>query len=157
MTKIFSGFVEITADEKNRYRFPAKFKDAYVVDEELTEVYMFKDLQQNCITIYPKAEGDKILAKLKTQLGILNNKLTPVIEYFATNMDLSKVDSQGRFTLSSEQLNGLKLGKEVVMTGMINKLQLWSKEEYQKHQAEQAAVIVSPEVAESINNLFVGI
>jgi MraZ protein len=157
MAKIFSGFVEITADEKNRYRFPAKFKDAYIVDEELTEVYMFKDLQQNCITIYPKAEGDKILAKLKTQLGILNNSLTPVIEYFATNMDLSKVDSQGRFTLSSEQLNGLKLGKEVVMTGMINKLQLWSKEEYQKHQAEQAAVIVSPEVAESINNLFVGI
>ena len=157
MAKIFSGFVEITADEKNRYRFPAKFKDAYIVDEELTEVYMFKDLQQNCITIYPKAEGDKILAKLKTQLGILNNSLTPVIEYFATNMDLSKVDSQGRFTLSSEQLNGLKLGKEVIMTGMINKLQLWSKEEYQKHQAEQAAVIVSPEVAESINNLFVGI
>lgn len=134
MKYFFSGSVEATADDKNRFRFPAKYRDCYVKkdgfnNEVVEEIYVLKTLNTNYITIFPKTCGDKFIEQLNKQIRVKDNNASNLARYYLTSMDTVKVDTQGRFTLK-KNYNKFVLGKEVVILGVGSKLEVWNKEDY---------------------------
>jgi MraZ protein len=115
-------------DDKNRISLPAKFR------KEIGKKVVITHGLDNCLFLYPLKEWEKIAEKLA---GLsMGQADTRGFNRFmlAGAMDVD-VDSVGRM-LIPEHLKGFaKLDREVVFTGVHNRIELWNKaawEEYKK-------------------------
>ena len=141
MSYLFSGSIEVTADDKNRFRFPAKFKDAYAVDDDASysEVYVLKTLNAKYLTILPKKVGESFVKKLNSMSTLHASVESEIADWYLQNLEFCKVDGQGRFIISSKQAALIGLGKEAVISGAGSKLKIWNKADFIADEKAKAA------------------
>ena len=163
MSYLFSGSVEVTADDKNRFRFPAKFKDAYVAEDDaaVSEVYVLKTLNVKYLTILPKKVGEDFVRQLNGMSTLHASRQSEIADWYLQNLELCKVDGQGRFIVSQKQANQIGLTKEAVISGAGAKLKIWNKADFIANEnakaAELEAKFLNPEVERSeLDNLVFG-
>ncbi len=141
MSYLFSGSVEVTADDKNRFRFPAKYKDAYAVEDDaaIAEVYILKTLNVKYLTILPKKVGEDFVKQLNQKSTLHKSRESEIADWYLQNLELCKVDGQGRFIVPQKQANLIGLTKEAVITGAGAKLKIWSKADFIENENAKAA------------------
>ena len=128
----FSGSVELTADDKNRFRFPAKYREWYAsTTDEVSEVYILKTLNSKFLTILPKSVADKLIDQLQSKMVLTETRESKIARYYLSRIEASKVDTQGRFIISSKQMGDLHIGKEILMIGAGSQIQVWNKADYE--------------------------
>ena len=166
MGYLFSGSVELTADDKNRFRFPAKYKDAYLsydASNELVieDVYVLKMPHTNFLTVMPKKVAESIIRQMQKLLYINETRDTIIAKYCISHIEPCKVDSQGRFVISQRQKGSLILDKEIVMVGMGNQIEIWDKKVYEASMAsaeeELSASFDESQERSIIDNMVIGI
>lgn len=156
----FSGQAESTADDKNRYRFPAKYKDCYACvddfnNETIQDVYVLKTAGTKYLTIFPKQIALNFMDQLAKFATLKDSKESNVARAYLSSLEAVKVDSQGRFTVKKESLGNMKLSKDVVIIGMGSKLELWNKSEYQEYLREMESIELDAE--SSLGNIVIGL
>jgi len=106
-------------DDKNRISLPAKFR------KEIGKKVVITHGLDNCLFLYPLKEWEKIAEKLASlSMGQADTRGFNRF-MLAGAMDVD-VDSVGRM-LIPEHLKGFaKLDKEVVFTGVHNRIELWN-------------------------------
>ena len=82
------------------------------------------------LTIYTKAEWDKITAEL-AGLNQFEKKTRDFIRYFTRGASELSLDASGRVLLPKSLLEYAGIGTEVVLSCQFDKIELWAKDAYE--------------------------
>ncbi|HHU64195.1 MAG TPA: division/cell wall cluster transcriptional repressor MraZ [Clostridiales bacterium] len=115
------GEFQHTIDVKGRLIMPARFRD------ELGDAFVLTKGLDNCLFIYPKTEWQVVQAKLKA-LPLTNKDARAFVRFFFSGATECETDKQGRVLIPSNLREHARLEKDVVIIGVANRAEIWSKE-----------------------------
>ena len=130
-----------TIDTKGRVIMPADFR------AELGETFFVTKGLDNCLFIYGQAGWEALSAKLR-QLPLAKPEARAFVRFFFAGARMMECDKQGRFLVPGNLRSYANLKKDVVLTGVMNRAELWDKESWTKYTDE-----VNPAVTEIAGNL----
>ncbi|MCR4923526.1 MAG: division/cell wall cluster transcriptional repressor MraZ [Lachnospiraceae bacterium] len=119
---MFIGEYNHTIDAKGRIIVPSKFRD------QLGESFVISKGLDGCLYIYPGAEWESFLEKLKTLPSSKDSR--KIVRFFTAGADEAEIDKQGRVLIKNELREHAKLEKDVVLAGTLNRIEIWSKAMY---------------------------
>ncbi|MBI4133534.1 division/cell wall cluster transcriptional repressor MraZ [Candidatus Uhrbacteria bacterium] len=118
---MFIGEYHHTIDEKGRLAVPTKFRDRMKGGAVVTRGL------DSCLVLYTKTEWEKLATKL-SNLPISQADTRAFARFMlAGAMDVS-CDRQGRIVVPDYLRKYAKLGKNVVVAGLYNRLEIWDRE-----------------------------
>ena len=143
---MFIGEYNHTVDEKNRLAIPAKFRAILAKGAVVT-----KGLD-NCLFLYTKSDWKELANKLaKLPISQSNTRAFSRL-MLAGAMDVS-LDKQGRIVLPDYLKQFALLKKKVVVTGLMNRLEIWDEAAWKKYKTETEKD--SGDIAEAMGDLGV--
>lgn len=147
---IFRGRFEYTIDPKGRVNVPARFRDQ--LRESGQESFVVTNYQ-GCLYAYPSDDWARIEEKLST-VSSVGRKLNTFLRFFIGGAVEVAPDKQGRILIPPSLRSYAQLDKDVVITGMPNRFEIWSlakwREEIGRFETEG---FEDPELAREINSL----
>lgn len=120
---MFMGEYNHTIDTKGRLIMPSKFREA--LDDEFV---VTKGLD-GCLFVYPNEEWQAFEEKLRT-LPLTNKNARQFSRFFLAGAATCEVDKQGRILLPSVLREFAELEKDVVLVGVLSRIEIWSKEKW---------------------------
>ena len=117
---MFMGEYSHTIDPKGRLIIPAKFR------EELGEEFVLTKGLDGCLSIYPMNEWTAFEEKLR-QLPLTNKNARTFARVFVAGAASCELDKQGRILVPATLREFAGLEKDVVLTGNLNRVEVWSK------------------------------
>lgn len=121
----FRSKFDHTLDDKGRLSFPSRFRE--VLRQYESEVLIAIPWERHLRT-YPLAEWENIENKLKEDESGLSEDLDKIIRFFESESFECVLDKQGRILLPSALRTTLGLKRDVVLIGMIDRVEIWDKE-----------------------------
>ena len=119
----FIGEYTYSLDSKGRVNIPAKFRQSLSTDSQNTFV-ITRGLDP-CIWVYPLEQWKEIETNLRNLSSVKNIHRTFVRDT-ARYASPSTYDKQGRVTLTPSLIEYASLEKDVLIIGMINKIEIWN-------------------------------
>ena len=96
------------------------------------------------------AEWKNFEEKLRS-FPLTNKDARALMRFFLAGAMECETDKQGRFLISSNLREFAELEKDVVIIGVLNKIEIWSKEKWQKYSEKEN--MEADEIAEKMSNL----
>ena len=121
----FSGWFEHTVDEKGRVSIPSSFREKLSVNHD-EKLFATRSLSGPCIEIFPASEWQRLLERV----GTLSQSEPAVIHFrrrFISAAAEVSVDRSGRVLLPQGLRSQLGIGREVMIAGNIEKLEVWDR------------------------------
>lgn len=129
----FIGEYAYSLDSKGRVNIPAKFRQSLSADSQNTFV-ITRGLDP-CIWVYPLEQWKEIENNLRNLSSVKNIHRTFVRDT-ARYASPSTYDKQGRITLSPSLIEYSGLDKDVLIIGMVNKMEIWNPSHLDKTDKE---------------------
>ena len=123
---MFLGEFEHTIDDKNRLTLPARFREALAKGVVVTRGV------DRCVHAYPRERWD---ALVESQLGSLNPLSTDdrmMQRWFFSAALEANADKQGRIMLPAPLIGYAGLGREVIVAGVHDHLEIWDRVAWRK-------------------------
>ena len=136
------GEYEHSLDVKGRLIMPSKFRD------DIGEKFIITKGLDGCLFAFSLEEWKNFEQKLRS-LPISNKDARAFSRFFFAGAIDCEIDKQGRFLISSNLRDFAELTKEVVIIGMDSRIEIWSKDKWQKCDDE----ISADEIAEKMEML----
>ena len=143
---MFMGEYNHTVDAKGRLIVPSKFR------EQLGDEFVVTKGLDGCLFVYENTEWKILEEKLK-KLPLTNANARKINRFFLAGAALCEVDKQGRILLPAVLREFAGIGKDAVMVGVGNRIEIWSKERFDG----MAAYDDMDEIAEHMAELGLGI
>ena len=119
----FIGEYAYSLDSKGRVNVPAKFRQSLSEDNENT--FVITRGVDPCIWVYPLSHWKEIESNLRNLSSISKIHRT-FVRNTARYASPSTYDKQGRITLTPSLIEYADLDKDVLIIGMINKMEIWN-------------------------------
>lgn len=130
VTAMFMGEYYHSLDAKGRLIIPSKLRDKLG-----DEFVVTRGFDSACLSIYPLEEWEQLEQKLK--MIPKNDKAgRTVIRHLTAGANMCEVDKQGRILISQTLREHAHLQKEVVLVGMLERVEIWDKQSYEDSGAE---------------------
>ncbi len=145
---MFSGFIgeyQHNLDAKGRLIMPAKFR------EPLGPVFIATKGLDTCLNVYPLAEWKQLEEKIK-QLPTTKADVRAFLRYFFSGAAECEQDKQGRVLLPANLREHARLDKDVVVVGVYTKVEIWSREEWERYNEDNVG-----DISQIANDLNIGI
>jgi len=113
-------------DNKNRIIIPSKLR------EDLGESFIISKGLDGCLYIYPKAEWITFETKLKS-LPLSSKDARTFSRFFFSGANEMEPDKMGRILIPQSLLEYAGIVDEVVSVGMMNRVEVWSKEKWKAY------------------------
>ena len=126
---MFIGEYNHNLDEKNRLMIPSKFR------EQLTNTFILTRGLDGCLVIYSIESWNNITSKLNT-LPFTKKDARNFLRFIASNAIDLQFDKQGRIVIPNNLKIHAGLSKECVVIGTLDKIEIWSKENWDKFNLE---------------------
>ena len=126
---MFMGQYENSIDAKNRMIVPSKFR------EELGFQCVLTKGIDKCLYIYTMSEWETFAEKLKA-LPVSNEHTRKFVRHFNASAVRCEIDKQGRMTIPQMLRKYAGLEKELITIGIMNKIEIWSKSEWNEESNE---------------------
>ena len=143
---MFIGEYTHSIDEKGRLAVPVKFRSS------LTKGAVITRGLDGCLFVYTAAEWKKLADKLVT-LPIAQANTRAFARLMLAGAMEADVDSQGRVLVPDYLRKYAGLSKQVVVTGLYNRLELWDEAAWNKYKASTEKSSV--DIAEALGSLSV--
>jgi MraZ protein len=124
------GTHEHTIDDKNRLTLPAKFRKAFQDGLVIT-----RGLDQ-CLHAYRREDWDRLVESRLAPLDPLSKEARRMERYFFAPATEAELDKQGRVMLPATLIAHAQLGRDVVVAGVNNRLEIWDREVWRRELAE---------------------
>ena len=121
----FTGEYSYSLDSKGRVNIPARYRQVLSNDNENT--FITTRGQDTCVWVYPIIEWKKIETELR-KLSSVSEIHRTFIRQIARSASPSTYDKQGRIILNPSLISYAGLGKEVLIIGVFNKIEIWNPE-----------------------------
>jgi len=125
----FNGSAISKLDVKNRFVLPQQMRFG-LVEEGRLDFFIGLGLG-GCLAIYRKSEIQKIVKKFKMKLHLAQYQ--KFFTLFFSTLHESTCDKIGRLILPNHLKQTVNIKKEIVIAGVLNKIELWPKEVYDKN------------------------
>ena len=119
----FIGEYSYSLDIKGRVNIPAKFRQSLSEDNENT--FVITRGIDSCIWIYPLTQWKMIENNLRN-LSSLSKIHRTFVRNTARYASPSTYDKQGRIILTPSLIEYAGLDKELLIIGMVNKMEIWN-------------------------------
>jgi len=126
---MFMGEYHHNIDNKGRLIIPAKFREA------LGDEFVITRGLDQCLFGYSMDEWKHIEEKLKT-LPLTKKDARAFTRFFFSGATECEIDKQGRVNIASPLVNYAKLEKECVILGVSNRIEIWSKRQWEDYFTE---------------------
>jgi len=133
-----------TIDAKGRVILPVDFR------AELGEAFVITKGLDNCLFVYGQDEWNVLSTKLK-QLPLAKSEARAFVRFFFSGARMLECDRQGRFLVPGNLRSYAMLEKDVVLIGVSNRIEVWSKAEWTKYNDEISPSVVG--IAETLAEL----
>jgi MraZ protein len=126
----FTSEYESKLDAKGRLVLPARIK-AQLPEGGGNELVIRRGFEQ-CLIIYSMVEFKKVFSKI-SGLNEFNEEYRKLQRNFFSGTTTVELDANGRFLIPKNMLTYAELGKDVILVGMGNKVEVWNPTLYEKH------------------------
>lgn len=126
---MFMGEYRHSIDPKGRIIIPAKFR------EHLGDAFIITRGLDQCLFGYPKEEWNLIEEKLKG-LPLTKKDARAFTRFFFSGATECEIDKQGRINIPTPLIQYANLEKECVVIGVSNRIEIWSKDLWEKYFSE---------------------
>ena len=141
---MFIGEYQHIIDQKKRVAIPSKFRAKFKKGAVVTRGL------DSSLFIYTKEEWGKIAEKLGN-MPVGEKSTRSFVRLMLAGAVDTKLDSQGRVLVPEYLKDYARLGKQVVIAGLFNRLELWDKTEWDKYKS--SAEKDQDEIAEQLGKL----
>jgi MraZ protein len=124
------GEYEHTIDDKNRLTLPAKFRRAF---EDGIVVTRGLD---GCLHAWPEAAWQQLVDSRLASLDLLSVQGRRLHRHFFSGATEAVPDKQGRVGIPPALLEHAKLGRDVVVAGVNDHLEIWDRAAWKRELAE---------------------
>ena len=125
----FTGAYQYSIDSKGRINIPAKFRQS--LSKKNQNTFVATRGQDPCVWIYPLTEWKKIEDELRN-LSSASGIHRTFVRQIARSATPSTCDKQGRIMINPSLLSYSSLKRDVLIIGMINKIELWDPDILEK-------------------------
>jgi MraZ protein len=127
---MFLGEFEHTIDEKNRLTLPARFRD------ELAGGLVVTRGMDGCLYAYPAEQWNSLVESQLGSLNLLSRDDRMMQRYFFSGGAEAVPDKQGRIMLPAALIAHAKLGREVIVAGVHDHLEIWDRAAWREQIAD---------------------
>jgi MraZ protein len=124
------GEYEHTIDDKNRLTLPARFRhvfgDGIVVTRGM----------DGCLFAYTRGDWDALVQGRLATLDPLSKEGRRMQRFFFAGATEAEPDKQGRVGIPAALLEHAKLGRDVVVAGVNDHLEIWDRAAWRRELAE---------------------
>lgn len=119
----FTGEYSYALDAKGRVNMPAKFRNVLTADND--QSFVITRGMDPCVWVYPIIVWQSIEDELRklSSLSQVNRSFVRSTVRYASSV---QYDKQGRIAVSSNLIQYADLRKEVLILGMVNKIEIWN-------------------------------
>jgi MraZ protein len=130
----FHGTFEHTLDAKNRVTVPSKFRTA------LSDGVFLVRGEDPCLLVYRREDYTSLAERSLAGTNPLSRAAKDARRLFFAFADDIELDSAGRLTLAAKHLQHAGIdGREIVITGTGEALELWNPERWRSYEADLLA------------------
>jgi MraZ protein len=133
----FRGTFDYTLDVKNRLTIPAKFRATFADGLVLA----LRHDTESCISVWRPDEFDGFLETILSSFHPLSSEYATVNRFYNSNSHEIELDSAGRVGVPVKLIAQTGLGKEVVITGAGQCLEVWDRAAWSDHNGTLAAAV----------------
>ncbi len=123
----FSGSTTAKLDDKNRFVLPQSMRMGLIEDGEM-EFSIALGLGGS-LAIYRQSDIQKIVQKFQAKQHV--GKFQKFFTLFFSTLHQTTCDKIGRVILPAVLKNAVGIDSEIVIAGVLNKIEIWSKEKYE--------------------------
>jgi MraZ protein len=127
---MFLGEFEHLVDEKNRLTLPAKFREALADGVVVTRGI------DGCLSAYPLDQWHRLVESRLGSLDPLSQDDRMMQRYFFSAAAEARLDKQGRVMLPAALIEHAGLGREVIVAGVYDHLEIWDRAAWRKEIAD---------------------
>ncbi len=124
------GEYEHTVDEKNRLTLPARFRQAFAEGIVVTRG------MDGCLFAYTREAWAHMVDSRLVTLNTLSKEGRRMQRFFFSGATETELDKQGRVGLPAALLAHAKLGRDVVVAGVHDHLEIWDRAAWRLELAE---------------------
>ena len=124
------GEFEHTIDDKNRLTLPAKFRSAFSGGIVVTRG------MDGCLYAYTQAAWDGLVRSRLATLDPLRKEGRRMQRFFFAGAAEGELDKQGRVNVPAALIEHAGLGREVVVAGVNDHVEIWDREAWRRELAE---------------------
>jgi MraZ protein len=141
VTTVLQGFVGTHTprmDDKGRITLPAKYRDEFA-----TGVFVARG-QDHCLYVFnPTGFADFSRAPLAASIN--DPRARAYQRMLLANTDEQKLDGQGRIAISPRMRDYAHLGKDVIVAGVGDRLEIWDAQEWAAYEALHEDTYANPD------------
>jgi len=124
------GEYEHTIDDKNRLTLPARFRAVFGEGIVVTRG------MDGCLYAYTPGAWESLVDKSLATLNTLSKEGRRMQRFFFSGAAETELDKQGRVGLPAALLEHAKLGRDVVVAGVHDHLEIWGRDAWRRELAE---------------------
>lgn len=122
----FSGSAAVKLDEKNRFVLPQAMRHGLVEEGELKCTIALG--LNGCLAIYRRSDIDEIVERFRKKQH--SPRFAKFFTLFFSTLYHTTCDAVGRLTLPPSLKAAAGVSQEIVVAGVLNKIEIWPKEVY---------------------------
>lgn len=121
------GEYEVKVDTKGRFLFPAGLRKQ--LSPAAQESFMLNKGFEECLTLYPMNEWDKLSEKL-SKLNLFKPKNRMFFRLFHQGAKQITLDNAGRALIPTDLVERIGLQKDAVLIAYNDRIEIWDREKY---------------------------
>jgi MraZ protein len=130
----FFGEYECKVDAKGRLRLPTPL--IRQMDGQGVYTFVISRGFDKCLMLYEKPVWDKMVEDME-KLSVYNRKERQFMRSFFGGASIIQLDSADRVLLSKRQMDFAGIAKDVILTPLKDRIEIWSPEEYDAMMSDQ--------------------
>jgi MraZ protein len=138
MLEGFFGTYTPRIDDKGRVTLPARYRERFAAGVMVTRG------QDHCLYLFTPA-GFEEFAAIAMNAEITDERARAFQRYLLANTDEQRPDAQGRISVNPKMRDYASLAKDVVITGVGKRMEVWDAQRWQDYEDQQEAAYAAPE------------
>lgn len=124
------GTYECKVDAKGRLMFPVAFKNQ--MGDEIRQGFVIKrSIFKKCLELFPVSQWREE-SRMVSKLNMFKKKNAEFVTKFMAGVKPVELDGSGRLLIPRDLLKYGGINKEIVLTSVVNRIEIWDKELYEK-------------------------
>ncbi len=146
---MFQGHSVCNLDTKSRLMLPTKFRK-FMKPEADNKLVLTRGLDE-CLLMYPLDEWEKVKTGLSSY-NQFNAEQRFFVRQFLSLVNEVELDSQNRILIPPQLMQFAKLKKEVIVVGLLDKMEIWDPEIKQNYDTSMSKSY--EEIAEKVSEII---
>jgi len=124
------GTYECKVDAKGRFMFPAQYK-LQLGEAQKKGMVIKRSIFKKCLELFPNEHWQEE-SKMVSRLNMFKKKNAEFATKFMAGVKPLDLDVTGRLLIPKDLISYSGITKEIVLTSVVNRIEIWDKAAYEK-------------------------